>query len=142
MDLVYQYLLLAPQFGVFAITYYPLPTVIWAKNAPPPLFWGKKHVLFWVYIRLKCCHGNQNSPKTGLFHDLIHFGLPFLSYLGRFYIENWPNFHFDKKICSSIWFTRTEFLMHGWCLTGNPIFRMAPLEYGAYHSNEILLCNN
>ena len=37
MDLFYHYLLLAPHFGVFAITYAPLPTVIWAKNAPPPL---------------------------------------------------------------------------------------------------------
>lgn len=141
MDLFYQNQLLALHFWVFAIMNWPLPTVIWAKNAPP-LFRSKKTVLFLVPMCLKYCHGNHKPPKTGLLHDLIQFGLSFLCYSGRFCIENWPNFHLNKKNCSSIWFIQTEFLMYGWCLTENPIFPLAPLEYGAYHSNEISLCTN
>ena len=59
-------------------------------------------MLFLVPIRLKYCHGNHKPPKTGLLHDLIQFGLSFLCYSGRFCIENWPNFHLNKKNCSSI----------------------------------------
>ena len=118
------------------------PPYCYLGKKRPPLFRSKKSVLFLVPICLKYCHGNHKPPKTGLLHDLIQFGLSFLCYSGRFCIENWPNFHFNKKNCSSIWFIQTEFLMYGWCLTGNPIFPLAPLEYGAYHSNEISLCTN
>ena len=68
------------------------------KKRPPPLFRSKKSVLFLGPMCLKYCHGNHKPPKTGLLHDLIQFGLSFLCYSGRFCIENWPNFHFNKKI--------------------------------------------
>ena len=90
--------------------------LLFGQKTPPPSFGARNLCRFWcLYARIvaiiypKCCHGNKNSTKMGLFHDLIQFCFPFLCNLGRFILKTGLIFILIKKFASPYGLSQLSF---------------------------------